>query len=381
METPTSINPLGAKGIGESGTIGSTPAIQSAVVDAVEPPRRPPHRHADHRRARVAGDPGRRRCVTSSVRIGRRAGHTACGHGRGVHGPCRDRRTHALVDLDGTLTDSFPAITGSLKLALADLGLPIPSDDALRTVVGPPFELGLPLVGVPGDRLWAVIDRYRDHYEDVGLFECELYDGVVDDARRPARRRRHAGLATAKPEVTAVRIVEHFGLTDRFAVLAGATFEPGRRDQGRGHRPRPGASSASIAGPHIVMVGDRDHDVARRHGPRHRHDRRAVGVRVGAGADAAGARARRHAGRRGHARRRAMGGRGHAGSSVGGRMATGRTDAATGADRAAGPAGGPRRPVHAPPARSARRRAARVGRRVPARRSRPRSWWPRSAAC
>jgi carbon-monoxide dehydrogenase large subunit len=35
METPTFINPLGAKGIGESGTIGSTPAVQSAVIDAV----------------------------------------------------------------------------------------------------------------------------------------------------------------------------------------------------------------------------------------------------------------------------------------------------------------------------------------------------------
>ncbi|CAB4338241.1 MAG: molybdopterin-dependent oxidoreductase [Actinobacteria bacterium] len=35
METPSPINPLGAKGIGESGTIGSTPAVQNAVVDAV----------------------------------------------------------------------------------------------------------------------------------------------------------------------------------------------------------------------------------------------------------------------------------------------------------------------------------------------------------
>ena len=34
-ETPTPLNPLGAKGIGESGTIGSTPAVQSAVVDAL----------------------------------------------------------------------------------------------------------------------------------------------------------------------------------------------------------------------------------------------------------------------------------------------------------------------------------------------------------
>jgi carbon-monoxide dehydrogenase large subunit len=34
-ETPTSYNPLGAKGIGEAGTIGSTPAVQNAVIDAV----------------------------------------------------------------------------------------------------------------------------------------------------------------------------------------------------------------------------------------------------------------------------------------------------------------------------------------------------------
>jgi carbon-monoxide dehydrogenase large subunit len=37
METPTPVNPLGAKGIGESGTIGSTPAVQSAVIDALLP--------------------------------------------------------------------------------------------------------------------------------------------------------------------------------------------------------------------------------------------------------------------------------------------------------------------------------------------------------
>ncbi|MDH6709069.1 carbon-monoxide dehydrogenase large subunit [Kitasatospora sp. MAA19] len=34
-ETPTDVNPLGVKGIGESGTIGSTPAVQNAVIDAV----------------------------------------------------------------------------------------------------------------------------------------------------------------------------------------------------------------------------------------------------------------------------------------------------------------------------------------------------------
>ena len=37
METPTPVNELGAKGIGESGTIGSTPAVHNAVLDALVP--------------------------------------------------------------------------------------------------------------------------------------------------------------------------------------------------------------------------------------------------------------------------------------------------------------------------------------------------------
>ena len=36
-ETPTTVNPLGVKGVGEAGTIGSTPAVVSAVVDALAP--------------------------------------------------------------------------------------------------------------------------------------------------------------------------------------------------------------------------------------------------------------------------------------------------------------------------------------------------------
>jgi carbon-monoxide dehydrogenase large subunit len=36
-ETPTPMNPLGAKGIGESATVGATPAVQNAVIDALRP--------------------------------------------------------------------------------------------------------------------------------------------------------------------------------------------------------------------------------------------------------------------------------------------------------------------------------------------------------
>ena len=35
--TPSPVNPLGVKGVGEAGTIGATPAIANAVLDALEP--------------------------------------------------------------------------------------------------------------------------------------------------------------------------------------------------------------------------------------------------------------------------------------------------------------------------------------------------------
>ena len=35
VETPTPVNPLGAKGIGESGAVGAPPAVVNAVIDAL----------------------------------------------------------------------------------------------------------------------------------------------------------------------------------------------------------------------------------------------------------------------------------------------------------------------------------------------------------
>ena len=38
---PTKLNPLGAKGAGEAGTVGALPAVINAVIDALAPRRRP----------------------------------------------------------------------------------------------------------------------------------------------------------------------------------------------------------------------------------------------------------------------------------------------------------------------------------------------------
>ena len=167
---------------------------------------------------------------------------------------------HALFDLDGTLTDSAPGILASLEYALRAEGLDVPAGEVLLGAIGPPFELGLPLIGVPAERVVAVVEHYRVRYETVGLFENQLYDGVVEMLDALGAAGVVLALATAKPEPTARRIVEHFGLADRFAAVAGATYEPGRRTKAEVIAHALGELGVS-AGRHVVMVGDRDHDV------------------------------------------------------------------------------------------------------------------------
>lgn len=182
-----------------------------------------------------------------------------------MHKPRRPPRTHVLLDLDGTLTDSSPGISRSLQHAFAVCGYAPPSAEVIRTMIGPPFEITFPRLGVPVADIERVIDAYRERYEDVGLFENGLYDGVVEMVDALAERHIVA-LATAKPEPTAIRIVEHFGLTDRFAVQAGASFEVGSGKRTKGEVITNALARLGIGhGPHVVMVGDRDHDVEGAH--------------------------------------------------------------------------------------------------------------------
>ena len=58
-EVPCMTNPIGVKGIGESGTIGAPPVVINAIIDALIPARHRPHRHAGDGEQGVADDPER----------------------------------------------------------------------------------------------------------------------------------------------------------------------------------------------------------------------------------------------------------------------------------------------------------------------------------
>jgi phosphoglycolate phosphatase len=177
-------------------------------------------------------------------------------------------RTHVLLDLDGTISDSAPGIGRSLRHAFAECGYEPPTDEQVRTVIGPPFEVGLPSLGVRIDDLERVVAAYGDRYRDVGLFENTMYPGITDMLDELTAAGHTLSVATAKPEPTARRIIEHFGLSPYFEVQAGASVEVGAGRRTKAQVIDYALIQLRLAPAdlgRVVMVGDRDHDVEGAH--------------------------------------------------------------------------------------------------------------------
>src|ERR1700716_3010549 len=83
-------------------------------------------------------------------------------------------------DLDGTLTDPKPGITGSIQYALQRLDLPVPSQDELTWCIGPPIRDSFVTMLGSETRADLAVSLYRERYGDVGLYENSLYPGIKD---------------------------------------------------------------------------------------------------------------------------------------------------------------------------------------------------------
>lgn len=161
-----------------------------------------------------------------------------------------------LLDLDGTLSESGPAIVAAVSVALEHLGRDPLDEAALRAFIGPPLESSF--AGLPDfdDALVAEAVRvYRQHYDLLGP---PLYPGVDGGLQLLRDAGLRLSVATSKPEPLALEIVTDKGLLHLFDAVCGAGPDSERTTKadvvakaldrlGRPSRP--------------VMVGDRHHDV------------------------------------------------------------------------------------------------------------------------
>jgi phosphoglycolate phosphatase len=171
--------------------------------------------------------------------------------------------TVVLVDLDGTIVDSARGITATLAYTLRRMGLPVPPPSRLLEFVGPPIMDGFrDLAGLDPEQSITALQIYRERYASHGAFDAEVYPGMPEALRALGAAGLPIALATSKPETQAARILEHFGLIDLFAVVAGASDDERRSDKADVIAWALGLlDDARIDRSLPVMVGDRIHDV------------------------------------------------------------------------------------------------------------------------
>ncbi|MFM8154661.1 MAG: HAD hydrolase-like protein [Actinomycetes bacterium] len=167
-----------------------------------------------------------------------------------------------LLDLDGTVIDSLPGIAVSVRHGLEAIGFEEITDEVIMKFMGPPLkDVLVDHFGRPESDIDGFFAAYKEMYFDDAEYDFELYPGLgrlIEDLNA-------AGvmliLATAKPDVSAERILRHAKLDHLFAIVAGSHEDGSRQVKTDVLAHAFELASIDHTGTSIVMVGDRDTDI------------------------------------------------------------------------------------------------------------------------
>jgi phosphoglycolate phosphatase len=134
-----------------------------------------------------------------------------------------------LFDLDGTLTASGEGIIKSVQYALEKMGREVPDPSALSVFIGPPLvQEFMDFSGMSHEEALRALELYRERYTTVGLFENHPYQGIIELLGTLRAVGIITCVASSKPEPFVLRILDHFGMTDLFDQVVGATLDEKR---------------------------------------------------------------------------------------------------------------------------------------------------------
>lgn len=174
-------------------------------------------------------------------------------------------KQNIFFDLDGTLTDSMPGITRAVQYALRHYGIEAEDLNKLKPFVGPPLQDSFrEYYDFSEQDARDAVYVFREYYNVRGWMENAPYAGVRDMLKELKAQGRALYVATSKPDQMAKQVLSHFGLTEYFAFIGGAT-EDGAREK-KDDIIRYVMESCKLTDPEtIMMVGDRRHDVEGAH--------------------------------------------------------------------------------------------------------------------
>lgn len=164
-----------------------------------------------------------------------------------------------VFDWDGTLMDSTTVIATSIQSACRDLGLPVPSDEAARHVIGMGLVQALQYAvpDAPAHLYEPLADRYR-HYFLAQDESIPLYAGAAETVMELHEAGYVLAVATGKSNKGLERALDSSGLRRYFQATRTA-------DQAFS-KPHPAMlleliDELAVDAGRVLMVGDTTHDL------------------------------------------------------------------------------------------------------------------------
>lgn len=129
---------------------------------------------------------------------------------------------YIFLDLDGTLTDPSLGIINATLQALEYFGIHESDREKLGDFIGPPLYVSFAKhYGFSREQSQKAIEVFQDYYAPKGLYENTPYPGMRELLAGWKAEGRRLVLATSKPEIFAMQILERFGMASSFTFIAG----------------------------------------------------------------------------------------------------------------------------------------------------------------
>ena len=165
---------------------------------------------------------------------------------------------YILFDLDGTLTNPKEGITRCVQHALRYFGIERECDE-LVSFIGPPLkEQFMEYASLSEEDAKKAVEVYRERFAPIGLFENEVYDGVLEMLKELKKQGKIIAIATSKPYVFAQKIADKYGISQYLSYLSGSELDGRNTDKAQVIKNAMEALGALPS--ETVMVGDRIHD-------------------------------------------------------------------------------------------------------------------------
>ncbi|EKS8383333.1 phosphoglycolate phosphatase [Bacillus thuringiensis] len=166
-----------------------------------------------------------------------------------------------LFDLDGTLTDPKEGIVNSVLYALKKVGIEEVHISELDSFIGPPIQQSfIERYNMSEGEVERAVFYFREYLKQRGLFENNVYEGILKLLQQLKSSGNRIFVATSKPTVFAKQVIEHFQLTNYFEDIIGSNLD--------GTRIKKEEIIAHILQTHeelnkeeMIMIGDRKHDI------------------------------------------------------------------------------------------------------------------------